>query len=124
MSDFPDGYWDLRTAPVVVDGVMWPVTACAECGKRFPPYMAPVPAVSHDEYCWGHDVEKDDLLALARDLLRFDAVDWRRGGVCVLCDTVIERETQPFVGHADSCLWVRALAVVARTEGVQAASDG
>lgn len=62
MGDFPDGYWDLRTEPVVVDGLMWPVTACAECGKRFPPYMAAVPSNETGDYCWGHCVNCKNLM--------------------------------------------------------------
>jgi hypothetical protein len=52
VTRLPAGYWDLRTEPVVVDGLMWPVTACSTCGKRFPPYKAAVPIEVADEYCW------------------------------------------------------------------------
>jgi len=51
---FPEGYWDYRTEPVVVDGLWWPPTACSRCGKWFPPYKAGVPVADSDRYCWGH----------------------------------------------------------------------
>lgn len=57
----PDGYWDLRTEPVVVDGMYWPTTACRRCGKRFAPYMEAVPTEDAGNYCWGHCAGCDTL---------------------------------------------------------------
>lgn len=53
-AKMPDGYWDLRTEGVVVDGLWWPATQCSTCLKRFAPYKVAVPTEHADEYCWGH----------------------------------------------------------------------